>query len=221
MHRAQSSFPLLQCKSSDSSILPCGEKRDWPTLCRECQHSLLWKHSEGVQAAGFDRTLVFSSSLGRWCFLQMCHLVSCPQQVVCPRRNQLNILRQKVETQPPSASPPPPPVYDVSTRIALHPFCPHCGTTLPFPALPWYRQCQYHDVKHKQYLHTSLVLVTLLLCSALLSSSQDCACCVSPSWSHSRPPQCQSLAPCPAGQHPSFCQQCGSTKCGVREGSWW
>ncbi|KFQ88712.1 hypothetical protein N337_07389, partial [Phoenicopterus ruber ruber] len=62
---------------------------------------------------GFDMTLVFTLSLGRWCFLQMCHLVSCPQQVVCPRRNQINILRQKVETQPPSASPPPPPpVYD-------------------------------------------------------------------------------------------------------------
>ncbi|NXA21424.1 NFAM1 protein, partial [Ibidorhyncha struthersii] len=39
--------------------------------------------------------------------------MSCPQQVLCPRRNQVNILRQKVETQPPSASTPPsPPVYD-------------------------------------------------------------------------------------------------------------
>ncbi|NXS16681.1 NFAM1 protein, partial [Mystacornis crossleyi] len=34
------------------------------------------------------------------------------QKVVCPRRNQPNILRQKVETQLPSASPPQPPVYD-------------------------------------------------------------------------------------------------------------
>ncbi|KAM6304760.1 NFAT activation molecule 1-like [Podargus strigoides] len=35
------------------------------------------------------------------------------RKVWCPRRNQINILRQKVETQPPSASPtPPPPVYD-------------------------------------------------------------------------------------------------------------
>ncbi|XP_010123693.1 PREDICTED: NFAT activation molecule 1 [Chlamydotis macqueenii] len=35
------------------------------------------------------------------------------RKVLCPRRNQINILRQKVETQPPSASPtPPPPVYD-------------------------------------------------------------------------------------------------------------
>ncbi|XP_009473529.1 PREDICTED: NFAT activation molecule 1 [Nipponia nippon] len=36
------------------------------------------------------------------------------RKVLCPRRNQLNILRQKVETQPPSASPPPPPppLYD-------------------------------------------------------------------------------------------------------------
>ncbi|XP_050181274.1 NFAT activation molecule 1 [Myiozetetes cayanensis] len=35
------------------------------------------------------------------------------RKVLCPRRNQLNILRQKVETQLPSASPPPPPpVYD-------------------------------------------------------------------------------------------------------------
>ncbi|NWR54002.1 NFAM1 protein, partial [Bucorvus abyssinicus] len=43
-----------------------------------------------------------------------CHLVSCPEQVLCPRKNQINILRQKVEMQPPSASPPapPPPVYD-------------------------------------------------------------------------------------------------------------
>ncbi|XP_067998698.1 NFAT activation molecule 1 [Melanerpes formicivorus] len=36
------------------------------------------------------------------------------RKALCPRRNQPNILRQKVETQPPSASPPPPPppVYD-------------------------------------------------------------------------------------------------------------
>ncbi|NXG90031.1 NFAM1 protein, partial [Stercorarius parasiticus] len=36
------------------------------------------------------------------------------RKVLCPRRNQVNILRNKVETQPPSASPPPPPppVYD-------------------------------------------------------------------------------------------------------------
>ncbi|KFV54447.1 NFAT activation molecule 1, partial [Gavia stellata] len=39
--------------------------------------------------------------------------MSYAQQVLCPRRNKLNILRQKVETQPHSASPPPPPpVYD-------------------------------------------------------------------------------------------------------------
>ncbi|NXB32618.1 NFAM1 protein, partial [Eulacestoma nigropectus] len=38
--------------------------------------------------------------------------MSCPKQVLCPRRNQPNILRQRVETQLPSASPPPPPVYD-------------------------------------------------------------------------------------------------------------
>lgn len=158
-------------------------------------------------------TFVFTSSLGRWCFLKLCHSLSCPEQVLCPRRNQLNILRQKVETQPPSAiPPPPPPVYDVSTRITLRSFCPHHGTTLPFPTLPCYRHHWYHGVKHKQYLHTSLVLVALLLRSALLSSSQDCACCVSPSWSHLWPPQCQSLAPCPARQHPSLCQQCGSTE---------
>ncbi|XP_061858453.1 NFAT activation molecule 1 [Colius striatus] len=30
------------------------------------------------------------------------------RKVICPRRNQLNILRQKVERQPSSASPPPP-----------------------------------------------------------------------------------------------------------------
>ncbi|KAM3674711.1 NFAT activation molecule 1 isoform 1-T1 [Ammospiza maritima maritima] len=36
------------------------------------------------------------------------------RKVLCPRRNRPNILRQKVETQLPSASPPPlpPPVYD-------------------------------------------------------------------------------------------------------------
>ncbi|NXQ49797.1 NFAM1 protein, partial [Catharus fuscescens] len=32
--------------------------------------------------------------------------------VLCPRKNQPNILRQNVETQLPSASPLPPPVYD-------------------------------------------------------------------------------------------------------------
>ncbi|NXG80291.1 NFAM1 protein, partial [Baryphthengus martii] len=35
------------------------------------------------------------------------------RKIRCPRRNQPNILRQKVETQPPSANPSPsPPVYD-------------------------------------------------------------------------------------------------------------
>ncbi|XP_009957981.1 PREDICTED: NFAT activation molecule 1 [Leptosomus discolor] len=35
------------------------------------------------------------------------------RKVLCPRRNQINILRENVKTQPPSASPPPPPpVYD-------------------------------------------------------------------------------------------------------------
>ncbi|XP_014818723.1 PREDICTED: NFAT activation molecule 1 isoform X1 [Calidris pugnax] len=37
------------------------------------------------------------------------------RKVLCPRRNQVNILRKKVETQPPSANlppPSPPPVYD-------------------------------------------------------------------------------------------------------------
>ncbi|XP_062347363.1 LOW QUALITY PROTEIN: NFAT activation molecule 1 [Cinclus cinclus] len=34
------------------------------------------------------------------------------RKVLCPRRSQPHILRQKVETQLPSASPPPPPVYD-------------------------------------------------------------------------------------------------------------
>ncbi|NXS09878.1 NFAM1 protein, partial [Neodrepanis coruscans] len=35
------------------------------------------------------------------------------RKVLCPRRNQLNIVRQNVEPQLPSASPPPPPpVYD-------------------------------------------------------------------------------------------------------------
>ncbi|XP_010139136.1 PREDICTED: NFAT activation molecule 1 [Buceros rhinoceros silvestris] len=40
-------------------------------------------------------------------------LILWKRKVLCPRRNQINILRQKEETQPPSASPPPPPpVYD-------------------------------------------------------------------------------------------------------------
>ncbi|NXU47486.1 NFAM1 protein, partial [Turnix velox] len=47
---------------------------------------------------------------------KMCHFMPYAQQMLCPRRNRLNILRKKVETQPPSASPPPPtpppPVYD-------------------------------------------------------------------------------------------------------------
>ncbi|XP_032914746.1 NFAT activation molecule 1 isoform X1 [Catharus ustulatus] len=34
------------------------------------------------------------------------------RKVLCPRKNQPNILRQKVETQLPSANPLPPPVYD-------------------------------------------------------------------------------------------------------------
>uniref|UniRef100_A0A8C9EPU3 NFAM1 Ig-like domain-containing protein n=1 Tax=Pavo cristatus TaxID=9049 RepID=A0A8C9EPU3_PAVCR len=35
------------------------------------------------------------------------------RKILCPKKNQLNIRRQKTETQPPSASPPPPsPVYD-------------------------------------------------------------------------------------------------------------
>lgn len=80
-------------------------------------------------------TLVFILALGTCGFLQMFHLMSCLEQVLCPRKNQPNILRQNVETQLPSASPLPPPVYDVSTKITLHLFCPHHGTTLPFPAM--------------------------------------------------------------------------------------
>ncbi|NWW46935.1 NFAM1 protein, partial [Pedionomus torquatus] len=40
--------------------------------------------------------------------------VSCPQQVLCPRSDQVNILRKKVQPQPPSASPPPPPPLPLS-----------------------------------------------------------------------------------------------------------
>ncbi|NWV64500.1 NFAM1 protein, partial [Malurus elegans] len=56
---------------------------------------------------------ITATALLLWKRKAICHLVSCPEQVLCPRRNQINILRQKVETQLPSASPPPPlPVYD-------------------------------------------------------------------------------------------------------------
>lgn len=166
MHTEPSSpFHCSRVKSADSSILPCGQEREQPVSCRVPAVFAVEALGD-VRAASFDMTLVLSSSLGRCCFLQMCHLVSCPEQVLCPRRNQLNILRQKVETQPTPVTPLPPPppssVYDVSTRITLHPICPHHGATLPFPALPWYRQHQRHDVKRKQYVCTSLVLVTLL-----------------------------------------------------------
>lgn len=54
-------------------------------------------------------------------FFQMSNSVSCPEQILCPKKNQLNIRRLQTGTQPPSASPPPPsPVYDVSIRITLH-----------------------------------------------------------------------------------------------------
>lgn len=131
---------------------------------------MLLKRSGGVRAAGFGMSLAFISFLGRWCFLQMCDLVSCPEQVLCPKRNQLNILRQKVETRPPSASPPPPsPVYDVSTRIALHP-CVHVMVQ-PLLSLTCHgtgevTKYQYCDVKQA----VGLVLVILLLCSAPLGT---------------------------------------------------
>lgn len=87
----------------------------------------------------------------------MCDLVSCPEQALCPKRNQLNILRQKIETRPPSASPPPPsPVYDVSTSITLH-TCRGTGKLIKY---------QYCDVKQA----VGLVLVILLLCSAPLGT---------------------------------------------------
>lgn len=70
----------------------------------------------------------------------------------------------------------------------------------PFLFLPCYRQCQYHDVKHKQYLYTSLVLVTLPCLASLRTG-------VSPSQSQSWRPQCSSLAPCPAEQQLCLCQQ--------------
>ncbi|KFP83135.1 NFAT activation molecule 1, partial [Acanthisitta chloris] len=52
---------------------------------------------------------ITATALLLWKRKAMCHLVSCPEQVLCPRRNQLNILKEKVETQLPSARPPPPP----------------------------------------------------------------------------------------------------------------
>lgn len=87
----------------------------------------------------------------------MCDLVSCPEQALCPKRNQLNILRQKIETRPPSASPPPPsPVYDVSTRITFH-TCRGAGKVIKY---------QYCDVKQA----VRPVLVLLHLCSAPLGT---------------------------------------------------
>lgn len=70
----------------------------------------------------------------------------------------------------------------------------------PFLSLPWYGQCQYRDVKHNQYLHTSLVLVTL---PCLASLRTGCVSILIPVLAS----RCPCPAPCPAEQHLSLCQQ--------------
>lgn len=112
---------MLQCQLSDSFLSLNGEKSDWPALCR---------------MPSFHTVQVLGGCVGSWLwcdtgihfilgemvfFFQMSNSVSCPEQILCPKKNQLNIRRLQTGTQPPSASPPPPsPVYDVSIRITLH-----------------------------------------------------------------------------------------------------
>ncbi|XP_071891663.1 NFAT activation molecule 1 isoform X2 [Anas platyrhynchos] len=61
---------------------------------------------------GWDILITFTTLLAALSIIATALLV-WKRKVLCPKRNQLNILRQKIETRPPSASPPPPsPVYD-------------------------------------------------------------------------------------------------------------
>lgn len=183
-------------------------------MYRHCQHSFLWKHSGGVPTAGFDITLVFVLALGTCGFLQVCHLVSCPEQVLCPRRSQPNILRQKVETQLPSASPPalPPPVYDVSTRITLHLFCPQHGTTLPFPAMVQTMPVSWCET---EAIPPYLLLLVSLPCFASLRTG--CVSILVPVMTSPVSKPCP--MPCWAAPFPLPAAQ--SSKCGARKDSWW
>ncbi|XP_021237801.1 NFAT activation molecule 1 [Numida meleagris] len=56
------------------------------------------------------------------------------RKILCPKRNQLNIRRQKIGTQPPSASPPPPsPVYDLLSGLCMSPSRSQCQSLAPCP----------------------------------------------------------------------------------------
>ena len=54
--------------------------------CAECHRSILCKYSEGVLTAGFDVTLAFISSLGKWWFFSKCLILCLVPSRYCARR---------------------------------------------------------------------------------------------------------------------------------------
>ncbi|XP_013052579.1 NFAT activation molecule 1 [Anser cygnoides] len=110
-------------KSYNHKTMPLESNFSTGTYYCEVQWSDIRKMGNGVfvlvrgtgyieTSYGRDILITFTTLLAALSIIATALLV-WKRKVLCPKRNQLNILRQKVETRPPSASPPPPsPVYD-------------------------------------------------------------------------------------------------------------
>ncbi|KAM9639903.1 NFAT activation molecule 1 isoform 2-T2 [Morphnus guianensis] len=109
--------------SYDHRIMPLENTSSTGTYYCEVKWNDIQKMGKGVfvlaRGTGYIETsygweiLVTLTALLAALSITATALLLWKRKVLCPRRNQLNILRQKVETQPPSAiPPPPPPVYD-------------------------------------------------------------------------------------------------------------
>ncbi|XP_065704853.1 NFAT activation molecule 1 [Patagioenas fasciata] len=114
--------------SYDHRIMPLGNTFSTGTYYCEVKWNDIQKMGKGVFVLARDKGYV-ETSYGWEILVTLTVLLAAlsiaatalllwKRKVLCPRRNQLNILRQKVETQPPPVtSPPPPPpppssVYD-------------------------------------------------------------------------------------------------------------
>ncbi|XP_074681486.1 NFAT activation molecule 1 [Strix aluco] len=111
--------------SYDHSIIPLENTSYTGTYYCEVKWNDIQKMGKGVfvlaRGTGYMETsygweiLITLTTLLAALSITATALLLWKRKVLCPGRNQVNILRQKVETQPPSASPPPPPpppVYD-------------------------------------------------------------------------------------------------------------
>ncbi|XP_035165316.1 NFAT activation molecule 1 isoform X1 [Oxyura jamaicensis] len=110
-------------KSYNHKTMPLESSSSTGTYYCEVRWSDIQKMGNGVfvlvrekgyieTSYGWDILITFTTLLVALSITATALLV-WKRKVLCPKRNQLNIPRQKIETRPPSASPPPPsPVYD-------------------------------------------------------------------------------------------------------------